>query len=109
MKVADLVGQGSNQIYLTCGKGNNGTLRQLTHGLTVIEMAISPMPLKPVKVMTLKSIENGNLDKYLIVSFQDTSLILGITEGKISTLSESGFSKTETTLHVGLMADGSYV
>jgi len=27
MVVEDLVGQGSNQIYLTCGKANHGTLR----------------------------------------------------------------------------------
>ena len=80
MVVKDLVGLGDQQIYLTCGKSNNGTIRQLTHGLTVIEMATSPMPLKPVRVMTLKgdtSLETV-MDKYLIVSFVDSSLILGI-------------------------------
>lgn len=55
MVVEDLVGQGSSQIYIACGKNNNGSLRQLTHGLTVIEMATSPMPLKPIRVVTLKS------------------------------------------------------
>lgn len=93
MLVSDLVGDqsGGNQIYLTCGKGNQGTLRQLTHGLTVIEMATSPMPLKPVRAMTLPAKIGDELDKYLIVSFADSSLILGINEGKISSIGETGF------------------
>jgi len=88
MLVADLIGDrsGTNQLYLTCGKGNLGTLRQLTHGLTVIEMATSPMPLKPVRVMTLRAKIGDALDKYLIVSFADSSLILGINAGKISSI-----------------------
>lgn len=96
-------------MYLTCGKGNRGSIRQLTNGLTVIEMATSPMPLKPVRVMTLKARLGDVLDKYLIVSFQDSSLILGINAGKISSVQDSGFLKSEPTLHVGVMLDGSYV
>jgi len=91
MLVEDLVGQGSNQIYLTTGKANNGALRQLTHGLTVIEMATSPMPLKPVKVMTLRGLATSEYDQYMIVSFVDSSLILSINDGKISSVSDTGF------------------
>ena len=109
MVVSDLVGQGESQIYLTCGKSNHGTLRQLTHGLSVIEMATSPMPLKPVRVLTIKATTSDSLDKYLIVSFEQTSLILGINEGKISSVTDSGFCKDEPTLHAGVLADGSFV
>mmetsp|Transcript_5527 Transcript_5527/g.9416 ORF Transcript_5527/g.9416 Transcript_5527/m.9416 type:complete len:369 (-) Transcript_5527:2298-3404(-) len=40
MLIEDLLGKNQleQQIYLTCGSRNNGSLRQLTQGLTVIEM-----------------------------------------------------------------------
>ena len=79
------------QLYVASGKSNRGSLRQLTHGLTVIEMATSPMPLKPVKVMTLKAEKDSTLDKFMIVSFVDSSLILGIEDGNISSVSDTGF------------------
>lgn len=113
MIVADLAGIGENQIYLSCGKSNRGSLRQLTHGLTVIEMATSGMPLKPTRVMTLRNRragEDSNLyDDFMIVSFAESSLILSIREGKISSVQDSGFTKSEPTLHAAVLEDGSYV
>ena len=67
------------------------------------------MPLKPTKVMTLKGKPGEKLDKYLIVSSADQSLILGINEGKISSITDSSFQKNEPTIHVGLMEDGTYL
>ena len=98
-----------NQIYLTCGKGNNGTLRQLTHGLTVLEMATSPMPFKPTKVMTLKAKLTDEFHQYLIVSSIDSSLILSINDGKISSVGDSNFAVGEPTVHVCTMHDGSFI
>jgi splicing factor 3B subunit 3 len=90
MVVSDLIGEMTNkQIYLACGKSNKGSIRQLSYGLTVIEMATSPMPLKPIKVITIK--HDSMYDKYVIVSFIDSSLILGINDGKISSVHDSGF------------------
>ena len=66
-------------------------------------MATSPMPLKPTKVMTLKETPGDKLDKYLIVSSADQSLILGINEGKITSISDSSFIKNEPTVYVGIM------
>ena len=95
MVVADLVDDpsGGSQLYLTCGKGNHGTLRQLTHGLTVIQMATSPMPRKPTRVMTLKAKIGDVLDKFLIVSFADSTSVLSPNEGKIAPAKGSGFQE----------------
>ena len=43
MRVDDLTGEGTPQIYLACGRGAQGTIRALRHGLSVLEMAVSPM------------------------------------------------------------------
>ena len=41
MKVEDLTNEGMSQIYLACGRGAQGTIRALRHGLQVLEMAVS--------------------------------------------------------------------
>lgn len=41
MKIEDLTNEGAPQIYLACGRGAQGTLRTLRHGLSVAEMAVS--------------------------------------------------------------------
>jgi len=56
-------------MYVACGRGATSSLRVLRHGLAVIEMAVSAMPGKPLKVMTLKGKIEDPHDKYMIVSF----------------------------------------
>ena len=55
MKVEDLTNEGQPQMYVACGRGAQGTVRALRHGLSVIENAVSPMPGQPLKVTTLKN------------------------------------------------------
>jgi hypothetical protein len=75
----------------------------------VLEMAKSPMPFSPTRVITIKEKLGDIYDKYMIVSATDSSLILGITDGKISALADSSFVKGEPTLHAGTMEDGSFI
>jgi hypothetical protein len=67
------------------------------------------MPFKPVRVMSFKSKLEDEYDRYLIVSSIDISLILGINDGKISSLGDSDFVVCEPTVHVSTLHDGSYV
>lgn len=69
MKVEDLTGEGSPQIYLAQGRGAYSKLRVLRHGLSVVEMAVTQMPQKPLRVMTVKGRTDDLYDKYMIVSF----------------------------------------
>ena len=55
MRVEDLTNENSPQIYVACGRGSQGTIRALRHGLSVLEMAVSPMPGQPLRVTTLKN------------------------------------------------------
>jgi len=76
MKVEDLTGEGMAQIYLACGRGAQGTIKALRHGLSVVEMAVSQMPGRPVSVRTLKGNLSDTLDKYMIVAFPESTLVL---------------------------------
>jgi len=44
------------------------------------------MPLEPQRVFTVKANKNDEYHKYLIVSFMDSTLVLGIMEGKITSI-----------------------
>ena len=91
MRVEDLTGEGSPQIYLACGRGAHGTVRALRHGLSVVEMAVSPMPGTPVSVTTLKTSLSAELHSLMIVSFSESTLVLKIAEDKVSQVTDSGF------------------
>jgi splicing factor 3B subunit 3 len=51
----------------------------LRHGLSVVEMAVSQMPGRPNSVQTLKGSLQDELDKYMIVAFAESTLVLQIT------------------------------
>lgn len=83
MKVEDLTNEQSSQVYLACGRGAQGTIRVLRHGLQVTEMAVSPMPGRPLNVITLKQSHKDSLHSYMIVSFPESTLVLQVAEDKV--------------------------
>ena len=109
MKVEDLTNEGSPQMYLACGRGSQGTIRALRHGLSVLEMAVSPMPGQPLRVTTLKNSMQDPLDSFMIVAFQDSTLVLQIAMDKVSQITNSGFQTNESTLHCGLLVGDIFV
>lgn len=109
MRVENLTGEANAQIYLACGRGSQSTLRVLRHGLTVIELAVSPMPGKPLSVHTLKAKVNDHYDKYLAVSFASHTLVLLIGDDKLTEVHNSGLYGNERTVHAGVMEDNSIV
>ena len=70
MKVDDLTGEGNPQIYVLCGASKRSSLRVLRHGLSINELAVSPLPGRPIAVWTIKNSLEDELDKYIILSFR---------------------------------------
>lgn len=102
--IEDFSKEGTPQIYSLCGRGNRSTLRVLRHGISVTEIAISELPGKPNAVWTVKDdIENEN-DKYIIVSFNNATLVLSIGEN-VEEVTDSGFLASVPTIEVILLAD----
>lgn len=108
MHAEDLVNEGTPQIYTLCGKNSRSSLKILRHGLSVSEMASSSLPGKPLAIWTLKGLITDKLDKYIVVAFHNATLVLGIGE-KVTEISNSGFDLKKPSLHVGLLADNSYI
>jgi len=103
-KVADLAREDSPQIYIACGRGKRSTLRALRHGLPVTEMAVSPLPGNPNAVWTVKTNLKESYHKYIVVSFVNATLILGIGE-TVEEATDSGFIGNTPTLLVGNIGD----
>lgn len=98
-KVQSLYGNETPQIYTACGRGSRSSLRVLRHGLDVIEAVSSDLPAPPIGIWTLKLRESDIFDSYIVLSFVNGTLILGIGES-IEEVSNTGLSTSLSTITV---------
>jgi splicing factor 3B subunit 3 len=85
--VGELAGnEVSPQIYTLNGRGPSSSLRILRHGAAVTELAVSDLPGVPGAVFTVQDTSQDavdkkrKLDKFIVVSFADATLVLSIGE-----------------------------
>ena len=102
MKVANLLGEETPQIYAACGRGPRSTLRVLRQGLAVTELAVSPLPGNPNAVWTVKRNAADDYDSYIVVSFTNATLVLSVGD-TVEEVSDSGFLGTSPSLLVCLL------
>ncbi len=105
MYIGDLVNEEETpQIYTLCGRGNRSSLRILRHGLAMTEMAVSELPGNPTAVWCIKNEQEDDVDKYIVVSFINATLVLSIGES-VEEVLDSGFTGDVCTLNVVLLQD----
>lgn len=104
LKIEDLTGEGNPQIYTLCAAGDRSSLRVLRHGLAVTELAVSPLPGKPLGIWIIKESLSEEFHKYIILTFSSQTMVLSIGE-KVTEVTDSGLDLTKPTLHVALMED----
>lgn len=63
------------QLYAACGRGPRSTLALLRPGMTVMELAVSPLPGQPTAVWTLKRSITDEFDSFIVVSFVNATLV----------------------------------
>ncbi|GMH39601.1 hypothetical protein BSKO_07499 [Bryopsis sp. KO-2023] len=105
-KVANLLREEIPQIYTLCGRGTRSSMRVLRPGLAVTELAVAPLPSTPTAVFTIRRSASDEYDCYIIVSFQNATLVFSIGD-EIKETNDSGFLGTSPTLHVQLLSDSS--
>ncbi|KAI9916391.1 hypothetical protein PsorP6_018104 [Peronosclerospora sorghi] len=104
--VDDLANEQTPQMYALCGSTNRSSLRVLRHGLPITEMAASALPGVAKAVWCLKESYADPFDKYIVVSFEDATLVLEVGE-TVEEVSESGFLRDHGSLLVALLEDDS--
>lgn len=104
----------SPQIYTLCGRGPRSNLRTLRHGAAVTELAVSDLPGVPGAVFTVADTSEEamgkKIDKYIVVSFADATLVLSVGETVEEMGKESGFLPNVPTLACSALgSDGGVV
>ena len=108
MVVDDLVGEQNPQIYCLSAAGHRSSLRVLKHGLSITEVANSPLPKMPTCVWTLKEKNSDKFDKFIILSFPKNTLVLLIGE-KVVEVKDTNLETKKSTLLVSLLQDDSII
>ncbi|CAN1257722.1 Spliceosome-associated protein 130 B [Linum perenne] len=106
MKIVNLFDEETPQIFSLCGRGPRSSLRILRPGLAISEMAVSQLPGVPSAVWTVKKNASDEFDAYIVVSFNNATLVLSIGE-TVEEVSDSGFLDTTPSLSVSLLGDDS--
>lgn len=104
--VDDLANEQTPQMYALCGRNNRSSMRVLRHGLPVTEMAASALPGIAKSVWCLKESFADAYDKFIVVSFEDATLVLEVGE-TVEEVTESGFLRDHASLLVTLLEDDS--
>lgn len=98
-KIGNPLGSDVPQIYAACGRGPRSTFKRLRHGLEVSEVVSSELPGVPQAVWSTKLCSTDTFDGYIVLSFVNGTLVLGIGE-TIEEVVDSGFLTSEPTLAV---------
>jgi splicing factor 3B subunit 3 len=106
--VGDLANEQTPQMYALCGSSNRSSLRVLRHGLPITEMAASGLPGVAKAVWCLKESFTDEFDKYIVVSFEDATLVLEVGE-TVEEVAKSGFLRDHGSLLVALLEDDSKI
>lgn len=97
-----------HRLLVSCGGRSSSSFRVLRHGLEVGERAISMLPSVATGVWSIKKRCDSSHDDYIVVSFTNATLVLGVGE-TIDEIVDSGFLGTKTTLACSQLGDDSLV
>ncbi|OAA57849.1 nuclear mRNA splicing factor protein [Niveomyces insectorum RCEF 264] len=107
-KVANLTDEDAPQIYSVCGNGARSTFRMLKHALEVNEIVASQLPGTPTAVWTTKVRREDEFDSYIVLSFNNGTLVLSIGE-TVEEVTDTGFLSSVPTLAVQQLGDDGLV
>eukprot|EP00053_Salpingoeca_punica_P015507 m.143210 g.143210 ORF g.143210 m.143210 type:complete len:1195 (+) comp16736_c0_seq1:55-3639(+) len=96
------------QLVIASGQGARASIKTLRHGLEVAEMAVSELPGVPTAVWTVRKHVTDAYDAYIVVSFLNATIVLGIGE-TVEEVSDSGFVNTVPTLYAGRIGDNAAI
>ncbi|KAJ5623551.1 Pre-mRNA-splicing factor rse1 [Penicillium lividum] len=108
-KVANLTEDDAPQIYSVCGTGARSTFRTLKHGLEVSELVESELRAVPSAVWTTKLTRSDEYHRYIVLSFANGTIVLGIGEIVEEITEDSGFLSTAPTLAVQQLGEDSLI
>ncbi|CAF9928539.1 pre-mRNA-splicing factor rse1 [Imshaugia aleurites] len=107
-KVANLTEEDAPQIYSICGSGARSSFRMLKHGLEVNDIVDSELPYVPSAVWTTKITRGDEYDAYIVLSFNNGTLVLSIGE-TVEEVTDTGFLSSAPTLAVQQLGEDALI
>lgn len=109
MLVDNLIDVQRSQFFLASGGGEGTSLRILRAGVEVQESLRVQLPFLAISVFTLRASVRFVQDRYLVISFNSSTMVLVICQGAVNQVLDSGILTDIYTHKVKLMADDSVV
>ncbi|EFA76732.1 CPSF domain-containing protein [Heterostelium album PN500] len=97
--VMDLVNEEQPQIYALTGVADRSAMRVLRYGLPIAQIAGTPLPGIPSGLWTIPRSQEDSIDKYIVVSFIGSTLVLSVGE-TVEEVVDSGILATTTSILV---------
>lgn len=110
LKIANFMNESEPRLYSCIGKYPRSSLSVLKHGISVVDIASSPLPANPVRIWSLRQTidaEESSLS-LLIISFVASTLVLSFGD-IIEEYKQSGFVADVNTIEAFTFADGSFI
>eukprot|EP00854_Cymbomonas_tetramitiformis_P004112 gene4112-5087_t len=106
MKPVSFAGEETPVLVGTVGRGPRSSVRMLRQGVALTEMAVSDLPGNPEAVWTVRKFAADDFDAYIVVSFNNATLVLSIGE-TVEEVYDSGFLGTTPSMKVGQIGEDS--
>lgn len=106
--VTNLTSDDTPQICTISGQGARSAFKALEYGMVVNEVVSSELPAVPLSVWTTKLTAADAVDKYIILSFSNETLVLSIGES-VEEVTDSGFLASVPTIAVQQLGEDSLV
>jgi len=106
MQIDDLAKADVPQLYCASGTGARSTMRVLRQGLAVAELASIKLAGTPKGVWTVR---NGDLDALIVVSYQETTMVLAINESRVEEVKTSGLALDVSSVFVSAWGRGQLI
>lgn len=97
-----------HRLIVSSGSNKNSSIRVLRHGLEVTERVATELPSIATGVWSIKKRCDSLYDEYIVVSFSNATLVLGVGE-TIEEVVDSGLLGAKRTLGCAQLGDDSLV
>lgn len=105
----DFCREGIQQLVCAGGRGQQSVIRVLRRGLAVLELLSQTMSRRITACFTLREKAEDSFERYIIVSFDDATKVLRVSDETVSEVSDTGFSTEAATIFAAQMGDTSLV
>ncbi|KAJ5220467.1 pre-mRNA-splicing factor rse1 [Penicillium chermesinum] len=108
-KIANLADEDAPQIFSISGSGARSSFRTIKHGLEVSELVESELQATPSFVWTTKLTQSDEFDRYIVLSFANGTIVLGVGEEVVEMTEEAGFLPSAPTIAVQQLGEDSII